>query len=123
MFTAAVAPPEWRQRGGGDVTVRLRVTLNTSGRIGEIRLLERPLNLRDTATPADVSARLRMSGALVESAAEALRYWAYDAPAAPITFVVVFTFSSSQQPTAVQRDPQPGDPSGAPPLTDAVVRK
>jgi hypothetical protein len=123
MFTAAVAPPEWRQPGGGNVTVRLRVTLNTSGRIGEIRLLERPLNLRDTATPADVSARLRMSGALVESAAKAVRSWSYDAPAAPITFVVVFTFSSSQQPTAVQRDPQPGDPPGAPPLTDDVVRK
>ena len=121
-FTAAVAPPEWRQSGGDGVTVRLKVTLNTAGRIGEIRLLERPLNLRDAATPADVSARLRMSGALVASAAEALRHWAYDAPAAPITFVVLFTFSASQEPTAVQRDPQPGDPPGAPPLVDDVIR-
>ena len=123
MFTAAVAPPEWRQPGGESATVRFRVTLNTAGRVGEIRLLERPLNLRDAATPADVSAHYRISGALVRSAAEALRHWAYDAPAAPITFVVLFTFSSSQEPTTVQRDPQPDDPPGAPPLTDDVIRK
>ena len=122
VFTAAVAPPEWRQPDGGIVTVRYRVTLNTAGRIGEIRLLEQPLNMRDAATPADASARDRMSRALVRSAAEALRHWAYDAPAAPITFVVLFTFSSSQEPTAVQRDPQPDDPRGPPPLVDDVIR-
>jgi hypothetical protein len=123
MFTAAVAPPEWRQPGGESATVRFRVTLNTAGRVGEIRLLERPLNLRDAATPADVSAHYRISGALVTSAAEALRQWAYDAPAAPITFVVLFTFSSSQEPTTAQRDPQPDDPPGAPPLIDDVIRQ
>ena len=122
-FTAAVAPPEWRQLGEGGVTVRFRVTLNTAGRIREIRLLEGPLNMRDAATPADVPARLRISEALVRSAAEALRHWAYDAPAAPITFVVLFTFSSSQAATTVQRDPQPDDPPGVPPLTDDVIRK
>jgi hypothetical protein len=122
MFTAAVAPPEWGQAGGESATVRFRVTLNTAGRIGEIRLLEQPLNMRDATTPADVTARRRISGALVRSAAEALRHWAYDAPAAPITFVVLFTFSVSQEPTAVQRDPQPGDPPGAPPLMDDVIR-
>jgi hypothetical protein len=122
-FTAPVTPPAWRQPGGGDVTVRLRVTLNTAGRVGEIRLLEKPLSMRDAATPADVSARIRMSGALVASAAEALRHWAYDAPAAPISFVVLFTFSSSLEPTAVQRDPQPDDPRGPPPLVDDVIRR
>ena len=120
-FTAAVAPPEWRQPDGGSVTVRFRVTLNTAGRVGEIRLLAQPLNMRDTATPADV--QRRSIDALVRSAAEALRHWTYDAPAAPISFVVLFTFASSQEPTAVQRDPQPGDPPGAPPLLDDVIRR
>jgi len=100
----AAVPPEWRQPAGRGV-VRLQVTLNTSGRIGEIRRLGEPLVQFGVGTTVDEATRRAMADAIVGSAAEALRHWAYEAPAAPITFVVVFTFYAVPEPTAVQQDP------------------
>jgi TonB family protein len=101
-----VAPMEFRlpaNRG----QVRLQVTLNTQGRIGEIRQLGEPLVQFNAGTAVDEKTRRPMSDAIVRSAAEALRHWAYEPPAAPVTFHVVFTFYTAPEPTAVQQDPSP----------------
>src|SRR5688572_29061176 len=101
-----VTPPEFRApatRG----TLRLQVTLNSGGRIGEIRELGDPLVQFLPGPAVDEKTRRTMSDAIARSAAEALRHWAYEAPAAPITFHVVFTFYAVPEPTAVQQDPSP----------------
>jgi TonB family protein len=89
--------------------VRLQVTLNTKGRIGEIRQLGEPVIQFNPGTGIGVDEKTRraMADAIVRSAAEALQHWAYDAPAAPITFHVLFTFFTAPEPTAVQQDPSP----------------
>ena len=101
-----VTPPEFRPpatRG----TVRLQVTLNSEGRIGEIRGLGDPLVQFGPGPAVDEKTRRTMNDAIVRSAAEALRHWAYEAPAEPITFHVVFTYYVAPEPTAVQQDPSP----------------
>ena len=110
----AVVPSEWRQPAIHG-SVRLQVTLNTSGRIGEIRRLGEPLLQFAVGTAVDDATRRTMSNAIVSSAAEALRHWAYEPPAAPLTFIVLFTFSAVPDPTSVQQDP-PAIPGGALPL-------
>jgi TonB family protein len=102
----AVLPPELRLPANRGV-VRLQVTLNADGRIGEIRQLGEPLVQFNAGTAADEKTRRPMSDAIVRSAAEALRHWAYEPPDAPITFHVVFTFFTAPEPTAVQQDPSP----------------
>jgi protein TonB len=87
--------------------VRFQVTLNTSGRIAEIRRLGEPLVQFGVGTTVDDATRRAMATAIVNSGAEALRRWAYEAPSAPITFQVVFTFYAAPEPTAVQQDPPP----------------
>ena len=104
----AVLPPELRPPANRG-TVRLQVTLNTQGRIGEIRQLGEALVQLNPGTGVGVDEKTRrtMSDAIVRSAAEALQHWAYDAPAAPITFHVLFTFYTAPEQTAVQQDPPP----------------
>ncbi len=88
--------------------MRLQVTLDTTGRIGEIRRLGEPLVQFGVGTSVDDATRRMMGEAMVRSSAEALRQWTYAAPAAPITFVVIFTFYSASAPTSVQQDPPTG---------------
>lgn len=102
----AVLPPEWRQPAGRGL-VRFQVTLNTSGRVAEIRRLGEPLVQFGVGTTVDDETRRTLAKAIVNSGAEALRRWAYEAPPAPITFHVVFTFYAAPEPTAVQQDPPP----------------
>ena len=67
-----VTPPEFRPpatRG----TVRLQVTLNSEGRIGEIRGLGDPLVQFVPAPAVDEKTRRTMNDAIVRSAAEAMR--------------------------------------------------
>jgi hypothetical protein len=102
----AVVPAEFRPPANRG-QVRLQVTLNADGRIGEIRQLAEPLVQFNAGTAVDEKTRRAMGDAIVRAAAEALHHWAYDAPAAPITFQVVFTFYTAPEPTAVQQDPSP----------------
>ena len=104
----AVLPPELRPPANRGM-VRFQVTLSTQGRIGEIRQLGEPLIQFNPGTGIGVDEKTRraMAGAIVKAAAEALQHWAYDAPAAPITFHVMFTFFTAPEPTAVQQDPSP----------------
>jgi TonB family protein len=97
---------EWRRIPGGRGGVQFQLTLDTSGRIGEIRLLGDPF-VFTAAVSVDEKTRRAIADAMIESAANALRRWTYDSPTAPIKFVVVFAFGAGMEPTAIQRDEAP----------------
>jgi TonB family protein len=119
--TGSVVPAYPAEAAAVDATAMLtfRVTLDESGRLGEIRQLNTPV----IATPAGAvrnPAAIRAAGdALTRSAIAALRQWTYDAPAnAPIAFSVTFSFRPGAEPTVAQdtsfRPPPPPPPPGAP---------
>ena len=97
---------EWRRIPGGRGGVQFQVTLDTSGRIGEIRRLSEPF-VFTAAASVDETTRRAIADAMTTSAADALRRWTYDPPAAPITFAVVFAFGAGVEPSAIQRDELP----------------
>ena len=103
-FVPAVRPQEWTTIAPARGTVRFQVTLDTNGRVAEIRQLgEAPVTFPPTTVVED--ARLQsMRNAMRTSAANALRQWKYDPPAAPIKFLVAFNFSSTEEPSAYQQD-------------------
>lgn len=68
-----------------------------------------------TAATVDEKTRRAIADAMVNSAADALRRWTYDAPASPIKFVVIFAFSAAMEPSAVQRDEAPARGRGPAP--------
>jgi TonB family protein len=115
------APPasriqEWQQRTGRGV-VRLQVTLDPAGRVAEIRNLMEPLVQFAAGAAVEADARRAIADAMLKSAAASIGKWTYEAPPAPITFVVVVTFYSAADPIAVQ-DPSPASPrGGGPPPT------
>jgi len=115
------APPasriqEWQQKTGRGV-VRLQVTLNTAGHVAEIRNLMEPLVQIAAGSAVEADTQRAIANAMLKSAAAAVSTWTYEAPQAPITFVVVVTFASGADPIAVQ-DPTPASPRGGgpPPL-------
>jgi TonB family protein len=99
-----VRPQEWTTVAPARGTVRFQVTLDTGGRVAEIRQLgEAPVTFPPTTTVEE--SRLRaMSDAMRTSAANALRQWKYDPPGAPLRFLVAFNFSSTEEPSAYQQD-------------------
>jgi TonB family protein len=109
---------DWRRVPGGRGGVQFQVTLDTSGQIGEIRHVGDPFVFTAGAS-VDEKTRRAIADGMIKSAADALRRWKYDPPAAPIKFVVVFAFGAASEPSAVQRDEAPararGPASVAPP--------
>ena len=112
-------PQEWQGRVGRGF-VRLQATLDTSGRVAEIRKVIEPQVQIPQGTTADDATRRAIADAMMKSAVDALSQWKYAAPAAPITFPVQFTFNGSVEPVATQDPPPPlSVPSrgtGAPPV-------
>ena len=103
------APPaarvqEWPSPGRGGL--RLQVTLDTSGRVAEIRRVAEPLVQLANGVPLNEPTRLAIGSAMLKSAAASVSQWTYEPPRAPITFFVAFTFYSNADPVAVQ-DPTP----------------
>ena len=111
---------EWRRIPGGRGGVQFQVTLDTSGRFGEIRRLGDPF-VFTAAASVDETTRRAIADTMVTSAADALRRWTYDAPAAPIKFVVIFAFSAAMEPSAVQRDDAPARSRGPAPASGSVA--
>lgn len=111
---------EWRRIPGGRGGVQFEVTLDTSGRFGEIRRLGDPF-VFTAAASVDEPTRRAIGDAMVKSAADALRRWTYDPPAAPIKFVVIFAFSAAMEPTAVQREEAPARGRGPAPPSGSVA--
>jgi TonB family protein len=113
------APPaarvqEWRQVPGRGF-VRFQVTLDTAGRVAEIRnLIEPAVQIPAGLTPVDDETRRAIADAIMKSAAASVSQWTYEPPKAPITFGVAFTFPSGADPIAVQ-EPTPPSPRGGGP--------
>lgn len=111
-------------------TVTLRVTLDTGGRVGEVRLVAISARGQTPAfsvnfTSAGVKDRdsllaLQLSqadartvgaaiDALARAAIETAKMWSYDPPAdAPIAFTVAFGFTPDTTPAETHGDPAPG---------------
>ena len=120
------APPaarveEWRQFTGLGL-VRLQVTLDTAGRIGEIRKLVGPQVQQGSGPAMDAGTQRAIADAIMKSAVVSVSQWTYEPPLAPITFMVSFMFPSSAAPTAIQDPPPPlargGGAPGSPALSD-----
>jgi len=118
---------EWKQFTGLGL-VRFQVTLDTTGRVGEIRKLLGPLVQQDSGRAIDAATQRAIADAIMKSAATSVSQWTYDPPRAPITFPVLFNFPAGAEPVATQ-DPRPtpsgrGSGSAAPPwpAADGAVR-
>ena len=82
--------------------MRFQVTLDANGRVAEMRQLGEPVVTMPVAL--DDATRRTMALSMLTSAADALRQWKYDSPAAPIKVLVAFNFSSTEEPSAYQQD-------------------
>lgn len=102
-FTAPAQPQEVA-RINGVVSVWLQVTLDGSGRVGEIRNFNGPAVSPAAGTVFDETLRKPAADAALAAAVDAVRQWRYEAPAAPMTFVVLVNFPSDHTPTATQYD-------------------
>lgn len=122
--TRAVRPPYPPEAAvvGARANVRLRVTIDHLGTVGEVRELAGPL--LGAVAPDSPSEQQAFSAgllALVRSAKDAVAQWLYEPPAdAPIAFDVVIGFttqadgeviaqSSSSAPASVDAEPPAGD--------------
>ena len=114
------APPAARvpalQNLAGRGVVRLQITLDTTGRVAEIRNLIEPIVQTGIGQTLDEETRRAIALGMLQSAAASVRQWRYDSPSAPITFPVAFNFSPDADPFALQ-DPQ--SPRGGGPAPTA----
>jgi TonB family protein len=112
-FSLPAAYPAEARAVEATARVTMRVTLDGTGRIGEIRPLMNPLvSVAPGTTPTP--AMLQSVGeAMVRSAAAALSQWQYDAPAeGPISFSVTFNFRPGAETMATQESRPLGGRSG-----------
>lgn len=113
-----------------EATVTLRVTLDGSGRVAEVRQIaitargkapEFSVNLTSAGVrdrnsllamqlgPADAALAVRALDAVMKSATDTVKRWSYEPPAdAPISFTVAFGFRPDTAPTATQTEAPPG---------------
>lgn len=98
--------------------VTMRVTLERTGRIAEIRRLNNPFVRVPPGAPSSPEALRSVGEAMVDSAAAALSQWQYDAPAdGPVSFNIAFNFQPGAETTAMQdsRSFSPGTVINLPP--------
>jgi TonB family protein len=100
-FTAPTQLPEVVQINGV-ISVWLRVTLDGSGRVAEIRNFNGPAVVPAAGTVFDETLRKPAADAALSAAVAAVRQWRFEAPRAPIVFVVLVNFSSERAPTTTQ---------------------
>jgi TonB family protein len=102
FFIAPAYPAEARSLEAFS-SVTLRVTLDQSGRVAEIRRMNNPFVNVAPGAPSDPIALQTAGEAMIRSAAAAVSQWQYDAPASgPISFNVSFGFRPQGETTARQ---------------------
>ena len=102
FFIAPAYPAEARSLEAFS-SVTLRVTLDQSGRVAEIRRMNNPFVNVAPGAPSDPIALQTAGEAMIRSAAAAVSQWQYDAPASgPISFNVLFGFRPQGETTARQ---------------------
>ena len=116
FFIAPAYPAEARSLEAFS-SVTLRVTLDRSGRVAEIRRMNNPFVNVAPGAPSDTIALQSAGEAMIRSAAAAVSQWQYDAPASgPISFNVSFGFRPKGETTARQDSgPPPPEFRGNPP--------
>ncbi len=113
IFSVPPAYPAEARAVDGVALVTLRVTLERSGRIAEIRRLNNPFVMVPPGTQATPAMLQSVGEALVASAISALSQWQYDAPAdGPISFTVSFNFRPGVETASSQDARAPGGPPG-----------
>jgi len=100
-FVAPLPPLEVAQINGV-VSVWLRVTLDGSGRVAEIRNFDGPAVGPAAGTVFDETLRKPAADAALSAAVAAVRQWRYEAPTGPIVFVVLVNFASDRAPAVTQ---------------------
>ncbi len=102
-FSVAAAYPAEAVGTNAMGTVALVATLDSTGRVVEIRRVREPLIMPAGGSPSTPTALKIAADAFVRNAAAALRQWQYELPAnAPISFQVTFTFKPGADAAAVQ---------------------
>ena len=103
VFSIAPAYPAEARALDASALVAMRVTLDRSGRIAEIRRMTNPFVRVGAGAPSTPAGLQSVAEALVRSATSALSQWQYDAPAnGPVSFNVTFNFSPSGETTSSQ---------------------
>ena len=124
IFSVPPAYPAEARAVDASALVTMRVTLETSGRIAEIRPTSNPLVTVPAGTPPTPALLQSVGEAMVRSAAAALSQWQYAAPAdGPVSFNVAFNFRPGAEISSTQ-DSRPSPGSGGmnvppPPLPPA----
>ena len=91
-----------RINGGGGL--RLWVTLDETGSITEIRKFGEPTVIPPPGSSLDDASRRAIADRMLAESVAAIRQWKYEAPGAPIVFVVLVNFAPGRAPTAAQQD-------------------
>lgn len=85
------------RRIGAKAALIVQVTLDTSGRVAEIRRAQGPLLQPAIGSPSDVAAERVAADAVLRSVAAALNRWRFEEPAGgPMTFQLSFGFVAGQ---------------------------
>jgi protein TonB len=115
IFSVPPAYPAEARAVDAVALVTLRVTLDRSGRIAEIRRMNNPMVMVAPGTSSTPAMLQSVGEALVASAISALSQWQYEAPAdGPISFNVAFNFRPGVETTSTQDGRTPaGLPAGA----------
>ena len=112
-FSVAAAYPAEALGTDAMALVPLVATLDSTGRVVEIRKVREPILSASNAVATPTALRIA-ADAFVRNAAAALRQWQYDLPAkAPISFSVTFTFKPGGEALATQNTVVPGVSPGS----------
>jgi protein TonB len=122
-FSIAPAYPAEARAVEAAAVVTLRITLDRTGRIAEIRRTVIPFVRVAPGAPSTPETLQSVAEAMIRSAAAALSQWQYDAPAdGPISFNVVFSFQPGAETTSTQDSRSaPGETALARPVGVAPV--
>ena len=125
IFSVPPAYPAEARALEATALVTMRLTLDRTGRIAEIRSMNNPFVNVGPGAPQTPAGLQSVGEALIRSASSALSQWQYDAPAnGPISFNVTFNFrpggeTTSAQDTRTLPQPPPGFGAAPSPTTTA----
>jgi protein TonB len=121
-YVAPIYPPEAAAVGASG-RINLIVVLDEYGRVAEVR---RPVNLPiigfSAASNPDAAGVKAATEALLQSVADAIRQWQYEAPAeGPLAFTAIFNFANGIAVALASQDPSVAPPP--PPARPAALNE
>ena len=95
--SAEFAAYPWElRRIGGKAAVVVQVTVDTNGRVVEMRRVQGPLLQTAIGSPTGEAAEKAAADAVLHSVAQALNDWRFESPASPMTLQLSFGFAAGQ---------------------------